>query len=126
MPTLTASQPVAAPRSNSPTPSRPPEIIRRQRYDLSMTPPVKRKVSVTLDADLVAAIEADDSTTLSAEVNAALRAAVEKRLRNKALGEFLDRLDAERGPLDTPEDEAEIRRHMINLGGDPDEPWEGR
>lgn len=58
-------------------------------------------------------------------MNAALRAAVEKRLRNKALGEFLDRLDAERGPLDTPEDEAEIRRYMIMLGGDPDEPWEG-
>lgn len=126
MPTLTASQPLAAPQPSALVPSRPPEIVRRQWYDLSMTPPVKRKVSVTLDADLVAAIEADDSTTLSAEVNAALRAAVEKRLRNKALGEYLDRLDAERGLLDSPEDEAEIRRYMIMLGGDPDGPWEGR
>ena len=93
---------------------------------MSMTSTAKRKVSVTLDADLVAAVEADDSTSLSAEVNAALRAAVEKRMRNKALGEYLDRLDAERGPLNTPEDEAEIRRYMIMLGGDPDEPWEER
>ena len=89
-----------------------------------MTPPAKRKVSVTIDADLVAAIEDDDTTTLSAEVNAALRARVTKRLRQKALGEFLDRLDAERGPLDTPEDEAEIRRYMRLLGGYPDQPWE--
>jgi hypothetical protein len=86
--------------------------------------PAKRKVSITLDADLVEAIEADDSTTLSAEVNSALRKEVARRMRNKALGEFLDRLDAERGPLDTPEDEAEIRRHMRNLGGRPDEFWE--
>jgi antitoxin CcdA len=89
-----------------------------------MTPPAKRKVSVTIDADLVAAIEADEETTLSAEVNAALRARVTKRLRQKALGDFLDRLDAERGPLDTPEDEAEIRRYMRLLGGFPDEMWE--
>jgi hypothetical protein len=89
-----------------------------------MTPPAKRKVSVTLDADLVAAFEADDSTTLSAEVNAALRKEVARRMRNKALGDFLDQLAAERGALDTPEDEVEIRRHMRNLGGRPDEPWE--
>ena len=39
-----------------------------------MTSSAKRKVSITLDADLVAAMEADPSTTLSAEVNSALRA----------------------------------------------------
>lgn len=89
-----------------------------------MTPPAKRKVSLTLDADIVAAIEADDSTTLSAEVNAVLRKEVARRMRNKALGEFLDRLATERGALDTPEDEAEIQRYMRALGGRPDEPWE--
>jgi uncharacterized protein (DUF4415 family) len=120
MPTLTAPPPAPLARA------RHTEATRRQWYDNGMTPPVKRKVSVTLDADLVAAIEADDSTTLSAEVNAALRAAVDKRMRNRALGEFLDRLDAERGPLNTPEDEEEIRRYMIMLGGDPDEPGEER
>ena len=119
MPTLTAPSP-----TTTLAPVESPGPIRRQWYDKSMTPPVKRKVSVTLDADLVAAIEADDSTTLSADVNAALRKEVARRMRNKALGEYLDRLAAERGALDTPEDEAEIRRHMRNLGGRPDEPWE--
>jgi len=88
---------------------------------MGTTPTAKRKVSVTLDTDLVAAIEADGSTTLSAAVNSALREEVDRRLRNMALGEFLDRLDAERGALDSPEDEAEIRRHMRLLGGRPDE-----
>jgi len=86
-----------------------------------LTSPGKRKVSLTLDADIVAAIRADGSTTLSAQVNALLREEVGRRLRNKALGEFLDRLAAERGALDSPEDEAEIRRHMRALGARPDE-----
>lgn len=124
MPTLTAPQPPTAPQPAALAPVRTPDTVRRQWYDNGMTPPAKRKVSITLDADLVAAIEADDSTTLSAEVNAALRKEVARRMRNKALGEFLDRLAAERGALDTPEDEAEIRRHMRLLGGRPDEPWE--
>jgi uncharacterized protein (DUF4415 family) len=111
-----------APAASAPAPF--PGTVRRQWYDDGMTPPAKRKVSLTLDADIVAAIEADDSTTLSAEVNAVLRKEVARRMRNKALGEFLDRLAAERGALDTPEDEAEIQRHMRNLGGRPDEPWE--
>ena len=37
-----------------------------------MTSPAKRKVSVTLDADLVAALEAEGGTTRTAEVNSAL------------------------------------------------------
>jgi hypothetical protein len=89
-----------------------------------MTPSPKCKVSVTLDADLVAAIEADQNTTLSAEVNAALREAAANRLRQEALGKYLDRLDAERGPLDTPRDAAEIARHMRLLSGIPDESLE--
>ena len=48
-----------------------------------MTPPAKRKVSVTLDADLVAAMEADGGTTLSAEVNSALRAEFTRRKRQQ-------------------------------------------
>lgn len=39
------------------------------------------------------------------------------RKRQQALGDLLDRLDAERGPLDTPEDETEIARYMTLLGG---------
>jgi antitoxin CcdA len=93
-----------------------------------MTSPAKRKVSITLDADLVAAVEADSSTTLSAEVNSALRAEVTRRRRQQALADFLDRLADERGRLDTPEDEAEIARYMRLLGGMIDEPgdlWAG-
>lgn len=82
-----------------------------------MTSPAKRKVSVTLDADLVAAMEADNSTTLSAEVNSALRAEFIRRRRQQALADLLDRLADERGRLDTPEDEAEIARYMRLLGG---------
>lgn len=87
-----------------------------------MTTSAKRKVSVTLDADLVAALEAEGQSTLSAEVNSALRAEFARRKRQQALAELLDHLAAERGRLDTPEDEAEIARYMRLLGGVADEP----
>jgi antitoxin CcdA len=60
---------------------------------------VKRKVSVSLDEDLVAELEQED-LGLSAQVNAALRGELERRRRNRLLVELLDRLDAERGPVD--------------------------
>jgi antitoxin component of MazEF toxin-antitoxin module len=91
-----------------------------------MTPTAKRKVSVTLDADLVAALEADSSTTLSAEVNSALRAELTRRRRQEALADLLDHLAAERGGLDTPEDDAEIARYMRLLGGMAEQPRELR
>ena len=89
-----------------------------------MTSSAKRKVSITLDADLVAAMEADPSTTLSAEVNSALRAEFTRRKRQQALANLLDRLADERGSLDTPEDEAAIARYMRLLGGVTEEPGE--
>jgi antitoxin CcdA len=82
-----------------------------------MTYAAKRKVSVTLDADLVAALEAGSDTTLSAEVNSALRAEFARRQRQQALTDLLDHLADERGKLDSPEDEAEIARYMRLLGG---------
>lgn len=91
-----------------------------------MTTPAKRKVSVTLDADLVASVEADSSTTLSAVLNSALRTEFEVRKRQQALSDLLDRLDSERGPLDTPEDEAEIARYMNLLGGPAEQAGEFR
>jgi antitoxin CcdA len=91
-----------------------------------MTTPAKRKVSVTLDADLVAAMEASDGTTLSAEVNSALRAEFTRRRRQQALADLLDHLAEERGRLDTQEDEAEIARYMRLLGGVGDESGELR
>jgi hypothetical protein len=87
-----------------------------------MTIPAKRKVSITLDADLVAALEADGRTTLSAEVNSALRAEFTRRKRQQALADLLDHLADERGELDTAEDQAEIARYMRLLGGVADEP----
>jgi antitoxin component of MazEF toxin-antitoxin module len=91
-----------------------------------MTTPAKRKVSVTLDADLVAALEAEGGTTLSAEVNSALRAEFARRRRQHALAELLDHLAEERGGLDSAEDEAEIARYMRLLGGVAQEPGELR
>jgi hypothetical protein len=82
-----------------------------------MPTPGKRKISVTLDADLVAAMEADSSTTLSAELNSALRAEFTRRRRQQALANLLDHLAEERGDLDTPDDQAEIARYMRLLGG---------
>ena len=91
-----------------------------------MTQSAKRKVTVTLDADLVAMVEARGGATLSAEVNSALRAELSRRRRQQALGDLLDHLAEERGRLDTPEDEAEIARYMRLLGGVADEPGERR
>jgi antitoxin CcdA len=82
--------------------------------------PAKRKVSLTLDADLVAEVESGGEN-LSAQVNMVLRDELARRRRWRALGVLLDRLDAEEGPLDTPEDEAEIARYMRLLGGPADD-----
>ena len=86
-----------------------------------MTTPAKRKVSVTLDADLVAAVEADSSATMSAVLNSALRAEFAVRRRRQALADLLERLADERGHPGTPEDEAEIARYMCLLGGQADD-----
>jgi post-segregation antitoxin (ccd killing protein) len=59
----------------------------------------KRKVSVSLDEDLVAELEAADEA-LSGQVNEAIRAEVERRRRNRLLTGMLDSLDAEHGPVD--------------------------
>jgi post-segregation antitoxin (ccd killing protein) len=61
--------------------------------------PAKRKVSVSLDEDLVAELEAADEA-LSGQVNEAIRAEVERRRRNRLLTGMLDSLDAEYGPVD--------------------------
>jgi uncharacterized protein (DUF4415 family) len=66
-------------------------------YAFSMT--AKRKVSVSLDEDLVAELEAADEA-LSGQVNEAIRAEVERRRRNRLLTDMLDLLDAEHGAVD--------------------------
>jgi len=59
----------------------------------------KRKLSVSLDEDLVVELEREEQG-LSAQVNAAVRNELERRRRNRLLVELLDQLDAEHGPVD--------------------------
>lgn len=59
----------------------------------------KRKVSISLDEDLVAELEATGQS-LSAQVNAAMREDLERRRRERLLVELVDQLDAELGPVD--------------------------
>ena len=59
----------------------------------------KRKVSVSLDEDLVAELEAGGEA-LSSQVNEAVRLELQRRRRHRLLGEMLDALDAEHGPVD--------------------------
>ena len=55
----------------------------------------KRKVSVSLDEDLVAELEAGGDA-LSSQVNDAVRLELTRRRRHRLLGEMLDGLDVDR------------------------------
>ncbi|MGH2719744.1 MAG: type II toxin-antitoxin system CcdA family antitoxin [Actinomycetota bacterium] len=59
----------------------------------------KRKVSVSLDEDLVAELEAGGEA-LSGQVNEAIRVEVENRRRSRLLAELLDQWDATYGPVE--------------------------
>lgn len=67
----------------------------------------KRKISVSLDADLVAELE-QARQSLSAQVNTALRLDLDRRRRQRLLDEMLNELDQQYGP---PE-EARIEHYM--------------
>lgn len=54
---------------------------------------------MSLDEDLVAELE-QSGKALSAQVNSALRAEVERRRRQRLLSRLLDELDEEHGPVD--------------------------
>lgn len=62
-------------------------------------PVTKRKISVSLDADLVAELEGGVEG-LSAQVNEAVRRVLEERRRNRQLRSFLEALDADEGPVE--------------------------
>jgi antitoxin CcdA len=66
----------------------------------------KRKVSVSLDEDLVEELEREEQN-LSAQVNQALRTELDRRRRSRLLVELLDQLDSEHGPVD----EALVRKY---------------
>jgi len=76
----------------------------------------KRKVSLSLDEELIAELASDDEG-LSSQVNDAVRAEVERRRRQRAIEMLLRHLDESDGPLDTVADEVEISRFMRLLGG---------
>lgn len=70
----------------------------------------KRKVSVSLDEDLVAELEAGGET-LSSQVNDAVRLELGRRRRHRLLGEMLDELERKHGPVD----EALVRKYVDML-----------
>jgi post-segregation antitoxin (ccd killing protein) len=80
----------------------------RPWYALGVTI-TKRKISVSLDEDLVAELEASDES-LSAQVNDAVRADLEHRRRHRLLGEMLDAMEKEDGPVDE-----ELVRYFMDL-----------
>lgn len=59
----------------------------------------KRKVSVSLDADLVDELEASEEA-LSTQVNEAIRNELVRRRRQRALSEMLSELKELHGPVD--------------------------
>ena len=67
----------------------------------------KRKISVSLDEDLVAELEAGDEA-LSAQVNDAIRSELTQRRRSRLLRQMLDELDQAVGPPD----EALVSKYM--------------
>lgn len=75
---------------------------------------VKRRLSASVDADLVAAgraaVAAGEAANLSAWVNEALRRQAEHDHRLRALDEFLAAFDAEHGALTEEEIVAATRR----------------
>ena len=75
-----------------------------------MTVVKKRKVSLSLDEDLVEAFEALGPGGLSPEINNTLRQEYERRQQRQRLRELLDELSEQDGPLNTLEDQKEIVR----------------
>jgi len=71
----------------------------------------KRKVSVSLDEDLVAELEAGGEA-LSSQVNDAVRLELTRRRRQRLLGEMLDQLEIASGPVD----EKLVQKYMALLG----------
>lgn len=76
-----------------------------------MTTTKKRKISVSLDEDLVAELEAGGEA-LSTQVNDALRTELARRRRQRLLDELLVELEASHGPPD----EALVQKYVDLLG----------
>jgi hypothetical protein len=71
----------------------------------------KRKVSVSLDEDLVSELEIGDEA-LSSQVNEAVRLELERRRRHRLLSKMLGALEPTHGAVD----ERLVRKYMELLG----------
>jgi Arc/MetJ-type ribon-helix-helix transcriptional regulator len=88
----------------------------------------KRRLSVTVDAELVeasqAAVAVGSAESVSAWVNEALRLKMEQDRRLRALDEFLAGYEAEHGEITDDEMAAAVRRareRAVVVRGDPDD-----
>lgn len=81
-------------------------------YSLSMT--AKSRLSVTIDADLIAAVHAavaaGAAESMSAWVNDALRLKLDHDRRLRGIGDFIAAYEAEHGEITEEEMEAAVRR----------------
>lgn len=66
----------------------------------------KRKVTVTVDEELVEAVSSFGDSSLSAVVNAALVREIDRRARRAALGRLLDEWESKFGPV--PDSDATV------------------
>ena len=66
----------------------------------------KRRVTLTLDADILEVLEQLDAPSVSAAANASLRRAVESELHRRAALEWLDQLDHAHGTATTAQQKA--------------------
>ena len=94
-------------------------------YAISMT--AKHRLSVTIDADLIAAgraaVAAGEAESVSAWVNEALRLKAEQDRRLRALDQFIAAYEAEHGEITDEEMDAAVRsmreRAIVVRGGAP-------
>ncbi len=92
-------------------------------YAVSMT--AKNRLSVTIDADLIAAgqaaVAAGEADSVSAWVNEALRLKAEQDRRLRALDQFIAAYEAEHGEITDEEMDAAVRsmreRAIVVRGG---------
>jgi Arc/MetJ-type ribon-helix-helix transcriptional regulator len=83
-------------------------------YDKGMS---KRRVTLTLDEDIIEAFQQLEGRSLSAVVNAALREAIASENHRKAALKWLDDLNTKYGK-GTPEEAAEIDAWLDEIGFD--------
>lgn len=81
-------------------------------YDLDMT---KRRVTWTIDADLLEALEHQGASSVSAAANSAIRRGIEDELHRQAALAWLDELDAIHG-APTPAEQQEASNYLDSIG----------